>query len=65
MLGIGFVCLLGELCWAVRLSVFCVTYVGNWVCLFVCWVNYVRLCVCLFLCVSNVGNWVFVCLLGG
>ena len=48
MLAIGFVCLLGELCWPVRLSVFlCVSYVGNWVCLFVCWGNYVEQCVCL------------------
>ena len=25
---------------------------------FVCWVNYVGPCVCLFLCMSNVGHWV-------
>ena len=30
-----------ELCWPVRLSVFCVSYVGHWVCLFVGWGNYV------------------------
>ena len=28
------VCLLGDLYWALQLSVFCVNYVGYWVCLF-------------------------------
>ena len=45
MLGIGFVCLfvcwLGDLCLALRLSVMCGNYVGHWVCLFVGWVTYV------------------------
>ena len=41
MLDTGFVCWLGDLCWALDLSVFCGTYVGHWVCLFVGWVTYV------------------------
>ena len=45
MLGIRFVCLfvcwLGDLCLALRLSVICGNYVGHWVCLFVGWVTYV------------------------
>ena len=45
MLGIGFVCLfvgwLGDLCLALRFSVICGNYVGQWVCLFVGWVTYV------------------------
>ena len=41
MLGFVFVCLLGELCFALGLSVGWVNYVGHWVCLFVGWVNYV------------------------
>ena len=35
MLCIGFVCWLGELCWALGLSVGRVNYVGHWVCLLV------------------------------
>ena len=41
MLGIGFVCWLGEICFALGLSVGWVNYVGHWVCLFVGSVNYV------------------------
>ena len=36
-----FVCWLGDLCLALRLSVVCGNYVGHWVCLFVGWVIYV------------------------
>ena len=43
------VCRLGELCLALLLAVFCGTYVGHWVFLFVGWGNYVGHCVCLFL----------------
>ena len=35
------VSLLGHLCLALRLSVFCGTYVGHWVCLFLSWGTYV------------------------
>ena len=44
MLGIVFVC-------------FCVSYVGNWVCLFVCWGIMLGIAFVCF-CVSYVGNWV-------
>ena len=61
MLGIGFVCRLGELSLALHLSVFCGTYVGHWVCLFVGWGNYVGHCVCLFV-VGLLFGIGFVCL---
>ena len=38
---IGFVCWLGELCFALGLSVGWINYVGHWFCLFVGSVNYV------------------------
>ena len=36
MFGMGFVCCLWELCWALGLSVISGNYVGHLVCLFVC-----------------------------
>ena len=38
--GGNWVCLLGELCWALHLSVFGVSHGWNWVSLFVCWGTY-------------------------
>ena len=44
--------------------VFCVSYVGHWVCLFICWGNYVGQCVGLFF-VSYLGHWVCLFLVWG
>ena len=63
MLGIGFVCFLWGLCWALGLSVclfiFCGNYVGHWVCLPVSLLG--GLCLALRLsviCGTYVGHWV-------
>ena len=47
MFCIEFVCLFGGFMLGSEFVCFCVPYVGNWVCLFVFWVNYVGHCVCL------------------
>ena len=54
MFGIGLVCFLWELCWALGLSV----------CLFVGWVTYVWHCICLLFVGIMLGIG-FVCLLVG
>ena len=53
-----FVCLLGDLCFALHLSDFCKTYVWHWVCLFVCLLD---LCLALGLsvCGTYVWHWVY------
>ena len=62
MFGTAFVCFLWDLCWALGLSVFCGTYVGHWVCLFLCWRTYVGHWVCLYFVGLMLGIG-FVCLL--
>ena len=66
MFGIGFVCLLVDLCLALGLSVILGNYVWHWLCLFVGWVTYVW--VCLSVCLAFVGIMLgigFVCLFVG